>query len=319
MNNQNTEYRTIKRIIDNENVPVFSCSDLPSEIPSRFEIKVQSTSFQCLFDDNINSDSLMVIFSGARTAKDKIPMFKRQSYYPFIPMKVLSIADPMFDIFPDLTLGWYYGTKNCPFYKLISNIVNAFCNKLNIQEKNLFFFGSSGGGYISLQMSNLYKSSTHIALNPQINISEYPYAKVFQKITNIDLKSIDSYRRNETMSIVKETSANIVLIYNYNDRHDCEKHLFPLCDRFGIDKLSLGLNKLSKNKYLWGYNIIGGHNTQGDQLIFTHIVNLAIKVSSGDYEITRSDDVLYKNISCLWRAVEWYIYSLKKFPIRLIN
>lgn len=312
LNQQNIACREIDRVIVNEGIPEFNNLNFPDEIPNRFKVLINGVKFNCLFDDNDDSDCLIVFFSGARTIKDKIPMFKRQSFYPFIPMKVLSIADPMFDKFQELTLGWYYGSKECDYSGLISLLVNLICRKLSIPENKLFFFGSSGGGYVSLRMSAFYNSSTHIAMNPQIDISSYPYAKVFERITGIDLTAKDVYRRNEMIDIICKTRAKVLLTFNYNDRHDCEKHLFPLCNKLGISKLSLGLNALERGKFLWGYNVIGGHNAQGDQFIFTHLMNLAIKVSEEGYCISHSDDELYKNVSSLWRVIEWYIYSYKK-------
>ena len=316
LNEQNTACRVVDRVIVNDGTPEFDVLNFPEEIPNRFKISINEIKFDCLFDDNKYSDCLMVVFSGARTPKDRMPMFKRQSFYPFIPMKVLSIADPMFEKFQELTLGWYYGTKDCDYTRLISVIVNLVCKKLGISENELFFFGSSGGGYVSLQMASFYNSSTHVAMNPQIDISSYPYAKVFKRITGIDLADRDVFRRNETADIVCQTKANILLVFNFNDRHDCEKHLFPLCKKLCISKLNLGLNDLGNGKVLWGYNVIGGHNAQGDQFIFTHLMNLATRISDGDFCISYDDDVMYKNVSSLWRAIEWYIYSLKKLSVK---
>lgn len=146
LNEQNTACRVVDRVIVNDGTPEFDVLNFPEEIPNRFKISINEIKFDCLFDDNKYSDCLMVVFSGARTPKDRMPMFKRQSFYPFIPMKVLSIADPMFEKFQELTLGWYYGTKDCDYTRLISVIVNLVCKKLGISENKLFFFGSSGGG-----------------------------------------------------------------------------------------------------------------------------------------------------------------------------
>lgn len=303
IDNQFFNLKKIERKIQTENIVAFEASNLPGEFPNRFSIHFNGINYQCLFDSKKNCDKLFVVFSGARTVKDRIPMFKRQSYYPFIPMNVLHIADPMFEKFPALNLGWYYGNKTQSYIEDIASLILKICKKLRIRNENIFLFGSSGGGYAALQISKYLKDTIHIALNPQIQVREYPGRQTFERITKYSLELEDSLERTNTLDIVSRSENPFLLIFNIDDRHDCEKHLFPLCEKIGLKKINLGLNK-NNNFYIWTYKVMGGHNAQGDQFIFSYIAYLAERVKD-KRDITPFEDMIFKNVSCLWRLLEW--------------
>lgn len=302
--------------INNENIPSIALSDLKvGDLHDTFEVVKNDIRFECLITPiPQNRKSLFVIFSGARNLTDKLPIFKRWSYYKFIDAIVLNIADPMFFEHDELLLGWYYGKQNESYIEYLSEIIKKIQSLFNIDDHNLFFFGSSGGGYVSLQISMYFNNTNHIAINPQIQISKYGYAKHFSKITGINLNTADAYRRNETIEIISEkTNKNLnkyLILQNMTDKHDCTSHLFPLLKRLDINSLHLGINEFN-SIYVWLYSCIGGHLAQGDQFIFSYIIYLSRKFSKNE-KITRFDDFLFKNISILWRQKEWFKYASQK-------
>lgn len=312
INDQFLNFKKIDRKIQTENIQSYELNKLPNSFSNRFSILVNGTSYQCLFDPKKNSQKLFVVFSGARTPKDKMPMFKRQSYYPFIPMNVLHIADPMFEKFSGLNLGWYYGNDTTSYIEDISILIIKFAEKIGVNTKDIFLFGSSGGGYVALQISKYLADTTHIALNPQIQIKEYPGRKTFERVTSYSLESEDKFERTETINVVSRSKNKFLIVCNIDDRHDCEKHLFPLCKKIGIKKLNLGLNNIG-NYYIWAYKVMGGHNAQGDQYIFSYITYLAERINDNE-PLSPFEDMVFKNVSCLWRLIEWnsHLASLNK-------
>ena len=305
-------------VINNDSCPCYTLTCLTKDdLHDRFAVDLNGIKFDCLITpyEPYSSKSLFVIFSGARTLDtDVIPIFRRWSYYRFIDSIVLNIADPMFAQFQNLTLGWYYGTKTVSYIELLSKIILQVCSLLKINTQNLYLFGSSGGGYVALQLSMYINNATHIVINPQIQLDKYFYSTEFSNQTGNDLLSYDPFRRNETINIICENNlsskSKFLILQNLQAKLDCVNHLFPLCKVAGINTLQFGLN-CSNNITIWLYSCMGGHVTQGDQFIFSYILYLANKISSGD-PISHLDHLLIKNINVLWRQMEWFKFRISQ-------
>lgn len=310
------QYQGLKQYdykIDNEQCNNVDYNELDkSVLHDRFAINYKDYKFDCLMTPPLNnsiSKSIFVIFSGYRDPNNDIPpIFKRWSYYKFIDSYVLNISDPMFYKYKDLPLGWYYGTRTDSCLEYLSDIVKRIQKILEIDDNRVIFFGSSGGGYVSLMMSLYFKNSLHIAINPQIQINKFHGKGAFEKITGINLDEKDFFQRNETIDIINQKCQNrlnkFFILQNIQDQHDCTYHLFPLLKAMNITKLHLGLNKITNSFLCWIYSCQGGHNAQGDQFIFSLILNLAQKMLDEE-TITDNDNFLYKIISCIWHQIEW--------------
>lgn len=303
--------------IDNSNCPIINHDSLTlDDLHDRFAILFNNVRFDCLITPKPDkAQSLFVIFSGSRDIDtDKLPVFKRWSYYRFVDSIVLNIADPMFYKYENLNLGWYYGNQNESYIEYLSKIIKKVQSLFQIQDSNLFFFGSSGGGYVTLQLSMYFQNTNHIAVNPQISIPKYHYASIFTQKTGIDLQIKDFFRRNETEQIIieriKQNLNKFVIVQNVKDEHDCTIHLFPLLKKLDIDSLHLGVNSFN-SLYVWLYSCLGGHNAQGDQYIFSYILYLADKISSNG-EVTSLDEFVFKSVSILWKQKEYYLRLSKK-------
>ena len=241
---------------------------------------------------------LFVLFGAARTLTRKNPYtFTRWSYFPFMSGNVLSIIDPMYYKYPNLKLGWYYGTKDYCLLQTIAAIIKKIQLQLHISDTNITFIGSSGGGYTALEISKYFSGTTHIAINPQIRIARHRYSDEFRRITNVDLNSYDSYGRNTTDNFIsKNKDCTYVIIQNARDNHQCAEHLFPFLQGKGISSLQLCINRFD-NLTIWLYNCFdkknNAHNYVGDQFIFSlmlllqHIKELKAPLI----------EFLYKNIS----------------------
>lgn len=241
---------------------------------------------------------LFVLFGGARNinAKNLYP-FPRWSYFPFMPGNVLSIVDPMFYKFPNLKLGWYYGTKDYCLLQTTSTIIKKIQKQLQISDKETIFIGSSGGGYASLEISKYFNNTTHLAINPQIRIDRYNDNTNFSYITGIDLNDRDPYGRNTTDDfIATNKNCEYIIIQNARDESHCIGQLFPFLQKMGITALNIGINKYN-NITLWIFNCVAtisnAHSYTGDQFTFSFMLLLQyIKDFQKPFI-----DFLYKNIS----------------------
>ena len=84
------------------------------EIPEdRFYADVKSAHLECFFKRG-TADYLVVFLSGARTRSDGVapyPTFSSWSWYKDINASLLCIDDPMYNTYPDMVVGLYYGTE----------------------------------------------------------------------------------------------------------------------------------------------------------------------------------------------------------------
>ena len=145
------------------------------------------------FTDNPN---LLCFGSGAsprnQTTSKGIPIhppyFKRWSWYKYFDENFIAYADPMFYLDERIQLGWYVGDKNNWYLEIISIIIKKFAVNRNIYHNNILFYGSSGGGFSSIQLGALIEDSKVLVNNSQFNIMKWrpgPVRKLFEVLKKI--------------------------------------------------------------------------------------------------------------------------------------
>ena len=200
-------YKTDKSLVSDDSVfNMYNINDLSSMNSfGRFDIVLDSLLIKCCYIESILSDytsydnnkMLFVSYSGARNRNNSgTYKFPRWSYYKLRNAAFLGIDDPMYTKFPDLLLGWYYGTKDICYIDHTIKIISALCNSKQIAINNCIFFSSSGGGYASILAAISVPNTLSISINPQLYINTHEYAKSFFHITNIDLDTEDKLLRN---------------------------------------------------------------------------------------------------------------------------
>ena len=63
-----------------------------------------------------------------------------------------------------LSLGWGQGELNRFYLQDIANILEIVFVKLKVDSKNVLFYGSSGGGFMSLILAGFVKGSTALLI-----------------------------------------------------------------------------------------------------------------------------------------------------------
>ena len=241
-----------------------------TEIPNgRFDIRYRGVLFECVFFCKPHSP-LYVILNGALTADP--PQFSRWSYYPFLNGSMLNIADPMYKMYDGLKLGWYYGNENLDLREYLARVVEKIASILQVDNKNIIFFGSSGGGAAVIETANHLAGAKSVAVNPQIILSEYyVYAEEFEKITHNDLKKDEIWNRNNAIYHLKNFNQSFhIIIINLRSPLDM-KQLNNICMDLGIT-LKYGIN-IFEHFAIWIYDgecepFMDGHCTQEFYCIF---------------------------------------------------
>lgn len=193
-----------------------------------------------------DSKYLYVILNGALTGKK--PQFNRWSYYSFLDGSVLDIADPMYERYDELELGWYYGTNEENLRLYLAEYVIKIANFLHIENANIIFWGSSGGGAAALECVNHISGSLAVSINPQVQLCDYGYSHKFKEITGVNL-TIDNWHRSDGIYQLKQ--GKHILLINLRSEFDMDQ-LRKVCDELKIS-VKYGINKFP-NLIVWIYD-----------------------------------------------------------------
>lgn len=144
------------------------------------EIEYSGIKFEFIahFTDNPN---LLCFGSGASSRSEKTsegklikpPFFRRWSWYKYFDENFIAYADPMFHLDEEIRLGWYVGDRNTWYLEIISLIIKKIAKNRDIANNNILFYGSSGGGFSSVQLGALIQDSKVLVNNSQFNVLNY--------------------------------------------------------------------------------------------------------------------------------------------------
>lgn len=281
-----------------ENIDLESNNNLPQ---GRFYTILEKVKFECFFHYK-QGKPLYVVLNGARKFDvGHTVIFSRWSYYKFMNGSMLNIADPMLDLYPNLRLGWYYGSKEINFRKLIAELVSKIAEIYSIRNSDIIFVGSSGGGAAIIECASYIKGAKAVAINPQIVLSEYGYANEFTKITGNDLQKDEKWHRhNAIFHLQNNLDTTFILIVNLRSYADIMQ-LQNICKAKGI-RVKYGLN-IYDNLIIWIYDGDAGtytppHDVQEYYCIWFFIEQL---VENTEYkEYLEKNESLYRLVNEFW-------------------
>lgn len=242
-----------------------------------------------------DSKYLYVILNGALTGKK--PQFRRWSYYSFLDGSVLDIADPMYEKYDGLELGWYYGGNEDNLRSYLACYVKKIADYIQVKYENIIFWGSSGGGAAALECANYVKDSIAVTINPQIMLQEYYYANKFEDITQISLE-MDKFHRTDGIYQLKR--GKHILLMNLRSKSDMEQ-MKKICETMKI-KVKYGINKFS-NLIVWIYDCDLGiycnaHSLQENYCV-CFCINWLIRHFDDEKEICDADS-LFRLVNEFW-------------------
>lgn len=235
-----------------------------------------------------NSQRLFVLFFAARAFEKKqnsiifrdLPFFPRWSYSNFLDGDVLCIEDPMYYKYPDLHVGWMFGTKERNLLEIATDFIKDFVWLNNYKVGEVYLIGSSCGGYAALQIGARLAGCNVITINPQIYINNYKYYfNTFASkigLSSFDVEN-DSFERFNTDKIILQSTSNFVIACNLLSIEDYNDQLIILANKLGI-KLNYGVNCF-KNIKIWLYQAESKnpHSTMEDNNLIYALLNLCGK------------------------------------------
>ena len=123
-----------------------------------------------------NSRKRLLILNQAAVSRTRsLPIFQRWKWINDFNANVLIVNDPLLYKNENIKAGWWVGTGDCDTVFEFAKEIFYLANKLNIETKNIFFYGSSAGGFASLQQASCLSGSTAIADIAQTDLFTYKY------------------------------------------------------------------------------------------------------------------------------------------------
>ena len=124
-----------------------------------------------MVEDNKSNTTLVSFSAALGQAPLNPPVFTGRSATADLRVNRVFVSDPGLLCSEDLGLAWYLGTRQVNLTQQLVDIVRAVQDRLGAHH--LVFFGMSGGGFASLNVSHEFPGSLAVPVNPQTRILDY--------------------------------------------------------------------------------------------------------------------------------------------------
>lgn len=220
--------------------------EFPLDEAFGLEVNYDGTKYCLILNLSSNNKNLICCGPGAHARNSKTsdgvlkkpPFFARWSWFKFFDESFIVYADPIFFYDEDITLGWFVGTKDQWYAETVSKIIKKISINQNINLKNILFYGSSGGGFISICLGCLLKGSKVLVNNTQFTILNYYQThidnlfkvlkKEFPNLTQDEIIELINYRLDTVELFKKEQYVPPITYYvNTESKPDMDRHCIP--------------------------------------------------------------------------------------------
>ncbi|WP_026090265.1 YqiA/YcfP family alpha/beta fold hydrolase [Salinicoccus carnicancri] len=182
-----------------------------------------------------DSNQLIIHNNGAVDhTKRKPPVAQRSSWSEDIEVNCIFFDDKTIH-FNDLNTGWGAGNIKRFYLEDYSAITKKVQELLSIKSKNVFYWGSSAGGYMSIILSSMHHQTSAIVNNPQTLLLNHYKGKI-DKLLNAAFNGMskeDAFGKYpERFSVVEAMKKYgyapiIYYLQNYQFEFDMANHFEP--------------------------------------------------------------------------------------------
>lgn len=232
--------------------------DFPIGFKFGLSVMYKSVEYEFLVHFKKDSDKVVCLGSGNKADDDPHdntrPYFHRWSWN--FNESTIWYNDPTRYLSIDLPGAWGVGLNDDYYLRNIGEIIVKLVHRLNMTEKNLFFYGSSMGGFTSLQLATMFRESTAIADIPQFffqnhvrfdHVTKYAFPGLSKEYIMEHYK----YRFDFLDMIVKEDYIpKAIIVIDCSDR-DINTQYIDFVK--GINKLPNITNKKNHMKIVFNY------------------------------------------------------------------
>lgn len=251
--------------------------------PALYHQEIEGFKFDFLWHPSQLPDSnrLFVMFSGdAMRNKYDPPVFQRWSWGPFFPGHCLFVADPSLHLHERLGLAWYGGTNRFDPMPHVALKIQAICDQLGIAARDVYSYGSSGGGFAAIRMLNFCPEAGAIAINPQTCITDYERSSTERYLqvcfhTEDRATGLSRYPKRLDLKASADTlkERRIMLIQNTMDEHHYEEHYKPFCAALGTGE-DHAPDASPMHRILFAHE--GGHKKAESQDVFDTTMQMVV-------------------------------------------
>lgn len=237
--------KLVKKVIklDLEDIKTY---EFPLDELFGLEIIHEGIKFCLIINFSSNNKNLICCGPGAfarnsRTSQGVLiepPFFNRWSWFKYFDESFITYADPVFFYDDEITIGWFVGDKNQWYLNTVAEIIEKLASNQKIFNENILFYGSSGGGFVSIGLGTLIKDSKVLVNNSQFTILNYynthinnlfrVLQKDFPDLSQEEIADIVDYRINTIDLFKKENYIPPITYYvNTASAPDLERHCIP--------------------------------------------------------------------------------------------
>lgn len=209
---------------------------------------------------------ILVLSNGAiDPKKSKPPVFMRNKWSDDFDASQIYLDDPT--IHKDkLRIGWGQGTENEFVLEVYSEIIKKLTAKLKIEDENVYYYGSSAGGFMSMILSSMHNYSNVIVNNPQTDVIKYVESASKPLIElvygDVDYAYENYAHRLDVIEAFKYYgyTPNILYLQNRLCSPDMKKHYFPYMQKYSKSNLDL-----ERTTTIFYHNKKAGHAPLGKE------------------------------------------------------
>lgn len=225
-----------------------------------------------------NDNKKLIVFSnGAFDPKRSTPpVFMRSKWFEEFEANCIFIDDRTVHG-NNLRIGWGVGTTDRHYLKSYISFVKKISSLLEIVNKDIMYFGSSAGGFMSMAMASMHKGTYAVVNNPQTYVNRYLrqyvtalYKKSFPGLSEKEI--LKKYSNRLSLTNIFAKNKNVPKVYYLQNRlclTDMENHLLPFLKN--MDKYNLN----SKNINIVLYNNkVAGHNPATKKRTIAYVNNI---------------------------------------------
>lgn len=210
-------------------------------------LKVNESDFYYnIFIKRHHHKSLFVFFQGAVDKSKTQPNFQRISWSEKIPANIVIFSDPTVDN-NSLTIGWSQHSPKVNYFYRTAELIKKYALSIDVEEDNIFLYGSSAGGFTALMVAAYFTSATVIVNNPQTDWTLFYKNKVTEVLNSIyDNMELSEYKtkfpNRFNISVVYKNIGRVPRLFymqNIDDDFHYRNHFLPFFDFITKSKIHI--------------------------------------------------------------------------------
>lgn len=165
------------------------------------------------------------------------PYFQRIRMFSELDGIGISMADPSLDLADDIQIGWFLGSRWVDYTKTIAAYLEKLFAHFGIANHDALFFGSSGGGFVSLVLATHIRGAKVLAMNPQTELLRFHDVRELSRVleagwlgvSNMSIQRDHAHRFSIAALFDSEQYIphGIIMVNTYDPWH-IEHHIAPM-------------------------------------------------------------------------------------------